>query len=397
MPMEPTTFVCSPPVAACGDRPPRGQQLCLGRPGTQLLSQFLAEQLHGSPDSPGLQALLADVAAAVQDIAAMAGRGALDEAAPELPPGLDSHQGEPQKALDLLAQQALLAACERGRSVSGLAGFASEEQEAPQALPQAGGGPRFLLLFDPLDGSSNIDVNVAVGTIFSVLRHEAAGEPALPHYLQPGHHQVAAGYAIYGPATMLVLTLGRGTHGFTLCRDTGRFLLTHPDLAIPAQTSEFAFNTSNERFWEVPVRRYVSECKAGAPGERGRDFNMRWVASMVAEVHRILMRGGVFLYPRDSKPPGRPGRLRLMYEASPMAWLVEQAGGAASTGRGRILDVLPRELHQRVPVILGSRDEVERIERYHAEHERGDDVVFVSPLFNERSLYRPEAWADTGQ
>ena len=361
------------------------------------LSQFLAEQLHGSPDSPGLGGLLADVAIAVQDIAAMAARGALRGADPALPLGQDNHQGEPQKALDLLAQQALVAACDWGRRLSGLAGLASEELEAPLALTQTGRDPRFLLLFDPLDGSSNIDVNVAVGTIFSVLRHESEGEPALPHYLQPGHRQVAAGYAIYGPATMLVLTLGRGTHGFTLCHDTGHFVLTHPDLAIPAQTSEFAINTSNERFWEVPVRRYVGECKAGQPGARGRDFNMRWIASMVAEVHRILMRGGVFLYPRDSKPPGRPGRLRLMYEANPMAWLVEQAGGAASTGRGRILDVPPRELHQRVPVILGSRDEVERIERYHAEHERGDDVAFVSPLFNERSLYRPEAWADTSQ
>jgi fructose-1,6-bisphosphatase I/sedoheptulose-1,7-bisphosphatase len=345
------------------------------------LSQFLAEQLPGSPDSPGLGCLLADVAIAVQSIAAITARGALADAQPELPLGQDNHQGEAQKALDILAHQALVSACEWGSPLSGLAGLASEEQEAPQALPQAAHGPRFLLLFDPLDGSSNIDVNVAVGTIFSVLRHEAGTEPGLPHYLQPGHRQVAAGYAIYGPATMLVLTLGRGTHGFTLCRDSGCFLLTHPDLAIPAQTSEFAINTSNERFWEVPVRRYVSECKAGAPGARGRDFNMRWIASMVAEVHRILMRGGV----------------RLMYEANPMAWLVEQAGGAASTGQGRLLDVLPRELHQRVPVVLGSRDEVERIERYHAEHERGDDVAFVSPLFNERSLYRPEAWADTSQ
>ena len=359
------------------------------------LSQFLAEQLPGSPDSPGLGCLLADVATAVQNIAAITARGALADAPPELPLGQDNHQGEAQKALDLLAHQAVVSACGWGSPLSGLAGLASEEEPAPQALPQSGQGPRFLLLFDPLDGSSNIDVNVAVGTIFSVLRHEGGTEPGLPHYLQPGHRQVAAGYAIYGPATMLVLTLGRGTHGFTLCRDTGQFLLTHPDLAIPAHTSEFAINTSNERFWEVPVRRYVSECKAGAPGERGRDFNMRWIASMVAEVHRILMRGGVFLYPRDSKPPGRPGRLRLMYEANPMAWLVEQAGGAASTGSGRLLDVTPRDLHQRVPVILGSRDEVERIERYHAEHERGDDVAFVSPLFNERSLYRPEVWADT--
>ena len=189
---------------------------------------------------------------------------------------------------------------------------------------------------------------------------------------------------------MMVLTLGNGTHGFTLDREVGNFILTHPNLAIPEDTSEFAINTSNERFWEPPVQRYVSECKAGKSGERGRDFNMRWIASMVAEVHRILMRGGVFMYPKDTKDPGKPGRLRLLYEANPVGMLIEQAGGLASTGRGRILEVAPSALHQRIPVILGSRNEVARLERYHAEHDRGDDQPFVSPLFNERSLYRPE-------
>ena len=202
-----------------------------------------------------------------------------------------------------------------------------------------------------------------------------------------------SGYAIYGPSTMLVLTVGKGTHGFTLDREIGNFVLTHPDLKVPEETAEFAINVSNERFWEPPVQRYVSECKAGKTGIRERDFNMRWIASMVADVHRILMRGGVFMYPRDTKQPLKPGRLRLMYEANPMAMLIEQAGGAASTGRARILEMKPEELHQRVPILLGSRQEVERIERYHAEYDAGTDQPYVSPLFNERSLYRPEARA----
>jgi fructose-1,6-bisphosphatase len=250
-----------------------------------------------------------------------------------------------------------------------------------------------LLVFDPLDGSSNTDVNVSIGTIFSVLRHAGAQAPVRADYLKPGREQVAAGYAIYGPATMLVLTVGKGTHGFTLDREIGNFILTHPNLAIPADTSEFAINTSNARFWEAPVHRYVTECQAGRTGDRRRDFNMRWIASMVAEVHRILMRGGVFMYPKDTKDPGKPGRLRLLYEANPIGWLIEQAGGRASTGRHRILEVAPSDLHERVPVILGSRNEVERIERYHAEYDAGTDRPFESPLFNERSLFRPEARA----
>ena len=207
-------------------------------------------------------------------------------------------------------------------------------------------------------------------------------------FLQPGTRQICAGYALYGPAVMLVVTMGRGVHGFTLDPEIGAFTLTHPDMRIPADTREFAINTSNARFWEPPVQRYVDECVKGGSGPRGDDFNMRWIASLVAEVHRILVRGGLFMYPKDTKDPGKPGRLRLMYEANPMAMLVEQAGGCASTGRERLLDVVPQGLHQRVPVILGSRNEVERIERYHREHESGADREFVSPLFNVRSLFR---------
>jgi fructose-1,6-bisphosphatase len=267
----------------------------------------------------------------------------------------------------------------------------SEELEEPYAVPEEFARGRYLLVFDPLDGSSNTDVNVSVGTIFSVLRYDGVAAPAAGDFLQPGRQQVAAGYAIYGPATMLVITVGKGTYGFTLDREIGNFILTHPNLQIPADTSEFAINTSNARFWEPPVHRYVTECQAGKTGDRGRDFNMRWIASMVAEVHRILMRGGVFMYPRDTRDLSRPGRLRLLYEANPIALLIEQAGGRATTGSERMLEVVPQTLHQRIPLILGSRNEVERIERYHAEHALGIDREYSSPLFNERSMFRPEA------
>jgi fructose-1,6-bisphosphatase len=217
---------------------------------------------------------------------------------------------------------------------------------------------------------------------------DGIAEPEAEQFLQPGCQQVAAGFAIYGPTAMLIVTLGKGVHGFTLDRETGAYTLTHPEMRIPDATSEFAVNASNARFWEPPVRRYVDECIDGKAGPRGVDFNMRWIASMVAEVHRILIRGGLFMYPRDTKDPAKPGRLRLLYEASPMAMLVEQAGGAASTGRERILDVAPAGIHQRVPVILGSRHEVERLVGYHQAYDRGEEPVFETPLFNTRSLFR---------
>ncbi|KQW34687.1 class 1 fructose-bisphosphatase [Rhizobacter sp. Root404] len=350
--------------------------------GRTTLSKFLIQQLKNVEGANDLGALLVDVAAAVKAIAAMTAKGALGGFLGEL----DNRnvQGETQKKLDVLANEAVIRSCEWGGLV---AGMASEELDEPHAVPSEYARGRYLLVFDPLDGSSNTDVNVSVGTIFSVLRHDATAAPATADFLQPGRTQVAAGYAIYGPATMLVLSVGTGTHGFTLDREIGNFILTHPHLLIPAQTSEFAINTSNARFWEAPVKRYVAECQDGRSGERGRDFNMRWIASMVAEVHRILMRGGVFMYPRDTKDASKPGRLRLLYEANPIAMLIEQAGGAASTGRARLLDVQPEGLHQRVPVILGSREEVERIDRYHAEFDAGTDRPFASPLFNERSLF----------
>jgi fructose-1,6-bisphosphatase len=354
--------------------------------GRTTLSKFLIQQLKGIERASDLAALLVDVAAAVKSISSMTAKGALGQVLGDL----DSRnvQGEVQKKLDVLSNEAILRACDWGGLV---AGMASEELDDPYEIPAEYERGQFLLIFDPLDGSSNIDVNVSVGTIFSVLRHGSPDAPVTRDYLQEGRRQVAAGYAIYGPATMLVLTVGKGTHGFTLDREIGNFILTHENLQIPPETSEFAINTSNARFWEAPVHRYVTECQAGRTGIRGRDFNMRWIASMVAEVHRILMRGGVFMYPRDMKDPAKPGRLRLMYEANPIAWIIEQAGGAASTGRQPLLDVAPQALHQRVPVILGSREEVERITRYHTEFDAGTDRPYVSPLFNERSLYRPES------
>lgn len=358
--------------------------------GRTTLSKFLIQQTKDKAHPPALSALFVDIAAGVKAISAMTAKGALGGVLGSLE--TQNVQGETQKKLDVLSDQVFINTFSLGGLVAGLA---SEENDEPILLQNQDGDAEFLAIFDPLDGSSNIDVNVSVGSIFSILRAPAGTElgadPATllnaGSFLRPGVEQVAAGYAIYGPSTMFVLTVGKGTHGFTLDREVGNFILTHPNIQIPADTSEFAINASNERFWEPPVSRYVAECKQGKAGERGRDFNMRWIASMVADVHRILMRGGVFMYPRDTKDPSKPGRLRLMYEANPMSFIIEQAGGASSTGRGRILEVQPEQIHQRVPVILGSRNEVERVQRYHLEHDRGLGQAFSSPLFNERSLF----------
>jgi len=353
-------------------------------PFKSTLTEFIiGEQRKYSHATGGFTALLNDIRLACKRISYLIGKGALG-GAHGVSAG-ENVQGERQMNLDVMANDIFLRTNEWGGH---LGAMVSEELEAVYAIPAQHPRGRYLLAFDPLDGSSNIDVNVAVGSIFSVLRcAEEVAEPTAQDFLQPGTEQVCAGYAIYGPTTMLVLTLGHGVYGFTLDREIGEFILTHPDLRIPAETCEFAINASNERFWEPPVKRYIAECLAGGSGPRAKDFNMRWIASFVAEVHRILMRGGLFMYPKDSKDPAKAGRLRLLYEANPMAYLVEQAGGAASTGRRRILEVAPEGLHQRVPVILGSKQEVERIARYHDEHDRGVDQPFTSPLFNERSLF----------
>jgi fructose-1,6-bisphosphatase I len=348
------------------------------------LSKFIIDAQRRAVDpQPALTSLLNDIQTACKLIALAASRGAL---APEAVATEVNAAGDQQKPLDVTANAIMVSTCEWGGQ---LAGMVSEEMQEPYQIPDRYPRGRHLLVFDPLDGSSNIDVNVPVGTIFSVLRcPDGVEHPAAADFLQPGTAQVAAGYAIYGPVTMMVLTLGDGVHGFTLDREIGAFALTHPGMTIPPATREFAVNVSNERFWEAPVRRYVAECIDGEAGPRGARFNMRWIASMVAEVHRILMRGGLFMYPLGSAESAQAARLRLLYEASPMAMIVEQAGGRASTGRGRLLDLVPSGIHQRVPVILGSAEEVDRLDRYHAGHDRGDDPVFDAPLLKARSLFR---------
>lgn len=328
------------------------------------LSRFLIEQQreHGHINAD-LRLLIEVVARACKRISIAVGKGALGGVLGSA--GTENVQGETQKKLDVLSNEILLEANEWGGH---LAALASEEMDDPHPIPNRYPKGEYLLVFDPLDGSSNIDVNISVGTIFSVLRcPEGVQDPAEAAFLQPGTQQVAAGYAVYGSSTVLVLTLGDGVHSFTLDREQGSFILTGSNLQIPVDTSEFAINMSNLRHWEAPMKRYIEELLAGKTGPRGRDFNMRWVASMVADVHRILTRGGIFIYPRDLKDPSKPGKLRLMYEANPMAFIVEQAGGAATTGRERILALRPERLHQRVPVFLGSRHEVERVTAYHRE------------------------------
>ena len=317
------------------------------------LSRFLIEAQRDQGCIDGdLRLLIEVVARACKRISIAIGKGALGGVLGSA--GTENVQGETQKKLDVLSNEILLEANEWGGH---LAALASEEMDDPHPIPHRYPKGEYLLVFDPLDGSSNIDVNISVGTIFSVLRcPEGVRDPDEAAFLQPGSRQVAAGYAIYGSSTLLVLTLGDGVHQFTLDREQGNFPLTQSNLRIPEDTSEFAINMSNMRHWEAPMRRYIDELLAGTTGPRGRDFNMRWVASMVADVHRILTRGGIFIYPRDAREPDKPGKLRLMYEANPMAFIVEQAGGAATDGRARILDLPPHRLHQRVPLFLWSRN-----------------------------------------
>ncbi len=327
------------------------------------LTQFIIEEQRRIPGATGdFTSLLNDIVTACKAISNAVNKGALIG----IMGALESQnvQGEVQKKLDVISNEIMI----RSNEWAGhLAGMASEEMDEPYAIPDKYPLGKYLLLFDPLDGSSNVDVNISVGSIFSILRAPRPNRPAaVEDFLQPGTQQVCAGYALYGSSTMLVLTLGHGVNGFTLDREVGEFILTHPNMTIPEDTREFAINASNRRFWEPPVQRYVEECLAGKEGPRGKDFNMRWVASMVAEVHRILTRGGIFMYPRDTKDLSKPGKLRLMYEANPMGMIVEQAGGSASTGYARILEIKPESLHQRVPVILGSRNEVETVVSYHA-------------------------------
>jgi fructose-1,6-bisphosphatase I len=326
------------------------------------LIQFIIEEERHTPGATGdFTDLLDDIMIACKKIAHAVNKGALIGVLGSA--GSENIQGETQKKLDVITNDIFIAENEWGGH---LAAMASEEMDEIYPIPAKFPKGKYLLTFDPLDGSSNIDVNISVGTIFSILRCPAGvTNPTAADFMQPGTKQVCAGYALYGPSTMLVLTTGKGVNGFTLDSDIGEFMLTHPNMQIPVDTQEFAINASNRRYWEEPVQRYVEECVKGKDGGREKNFNMRWVASMVAEVHRILTRGGIFMYPFDTKEPGKAGKLRLMYEANPMSFIVEQAGGLSSTGRERIMELQPNGLHQRVPVILGSKNEVERIVGYH--------------------------------
>jgi fructose-1,6-bisphosphatase I len=326
------------------------------------LTQYLVEQQrNNNAITAELRLLIEVVARACKTISHSVGKGALGDILGSA--DTENIQGEVQKKLDVISNEILLEANEWGGH---LAAMASEEMETIHPIPNRYPMGEYLLMFDPLDGSSNIDVNVSIGTIFSVLKApEGMGAPDEQAFLQPGTAQVAAGYAVYGPQTVLVLTTGNGVNCFTLDREMGSWVLTQSNMRIPEDTREFAINMSNQRHWHPPVQRYVGELLEGKNGARGKDFNMRWIASMVADVHRILHRGGIFMYPADMRDPQSPGKLRLMYEANPMAMIVEQAGGAATDGRGRILDIAPQKLHQRVPVFLGSKNEVAHVTGYH--------------------------------
>jgi fructose-1,6-bisphosphatase I len=325
------------------------------------LTRFIIEQQCELPEASGtFTLLLNNIVTACKQIAQKVSRGQLIGVLGSA--DSENVQGEVQKKLDIITNDIMVNAL---NWTGHLAGMASEEIDDFIPIPPQYKKGKYLVLFDPLDGSSNIDINLAVGTIFSVLRCREAVEPELEDFLRKGSEQVCAGFVIYGPSTMLVLTTGHGVNGFTLDQDIGEFILTHPNMRIPEETQEFAINMSNQRFWESPVQRYIEECLQGKEGERGKDFNMRWVASFVADVYRILTRGGVFLYTLDNRDPSKPAKLRLMYEANPMAFIIEQAGGLCSTGRERILDIKPDGVHQRVPVVLGSKNEVERIVDYH--------------------------------
>jgi fructose-1,6-bisphosphatase I len=333
------------------------------------LTQFIIEQQRGLPDASGtFTLLLNNIVTACKQISHRVNRGALIGVLGSAES--ENVQGEVQKKLDIITHDIMVKALDWGGH---LGGMASEEITDPIKIPNQYPKGKYLVLFDPLDGSSNIDINLTVGTIFSVLRCREGVEPEPEDFLRKGTEQVCAGFVLYGPSTMLVLTTGNGVNAFTLDQDIGEFILTHCNMKIPEENNEFAINMSNQRFWEPPVKRYIDECVAGVDGPRGKNFNMRWVASLVAEVYRILNRGGVFLYPHDLRDPTRPGKLRLMYEANPMAFIIEQAGGICSTGREPILNLKPNSIHQRVPLILGSKNEVERIIDYHRQHDRTDD------------------------
>lgn len=322
------------------------------------MSMNLAQYLEQATDAY-MGVLINAIADVSQSISAAVHKGALGGVLGSA--GSENVQGETQKKLDIIANDMILDAL---ASTGVVAGMASEELDDCSPVPGHSDRP-FLVLFDPLDGSSNIDVNVSIGTIFSVLPNPDVGEITNDSFLQPGTEQLAAGYVVYGPQTSLVLTFGKGVVAFTLDREAGQYIQTSESMDIPEDTKEFAINMSNQRHWYAPVQRYIAELLEGKTGSRGKDFNMRWIASMVADVHRVLTRGGIFMYPKDLRDPNKPGKLRLMYEANPMSLLVEQAGGKSFDATQRILDIQPTDLHQRCAVMLGSANEVQRVSDYH--------------------------------
>jgi len=327
------------------------------------LADFLATQTQNLPNAAGLSTLTLAIADACVDIAGLVRNGELAGVLGAA--GQENVQGEEQKKLDIIANDVFI---EKTQSCGQLAGIASEEMDNHYPIPENLTRGNYLITVDPLDGSSNIDVNGATGTIFSVLPYTQDSAPADEDFLQAGNQQVLAGYCLYSSATMLVLTFGQGVTGFTLDLEQGEFVLSHPAMQVPQSTQEFSINAAYAAHWHPPIKRYIDECVAGEAGVRQQNFNMRWAGSMVGDVHRILCRGGVFLYPSDARmeKSGKTGKLRLMYEASPMGWLMEQAGGVAHTGAKNILEVPPENLHQRVPVMMGSSDEVNRLIDYHS-------------------------------
>lgn len=326
------------------------------------LTQFLVEEQRSNQSiSAELRLLIEVVARACKTISHAVGKGALGEVLGSAQ--TENIQGEVQKKLDIIANEILLEANEWGGH---LAAIASEEMETIHPIPNRYPMGEYLLLHDPLDGSSNIDVNASIGTIFSVLKAPSGMKAVTEEaFLQKGNLQVAAGYAIYGPQTLLVLTVGNGVHEFTLDKEMGSWVLTQKNLQIPEDTQEFAINMSNVRHWHPPIAQFVSDMLAGVDGPFKKNFNMRWLAAMAGDVHRILHRGGIFMYPADKREPDKAGKLRLMYEVNPMSMLVEQAGGLSSSGTERLMDIQPTSLHQRVPVILGSKNAVLAAVKYH--------------------------------
>jgi fructose-1,6-bisphosphatase I len=353
-------------------------------------SKFVIEDLRrkGSGHDPELAALLNDLQRAGKLIGAAVSRGALNT--PASPGTVVTTsvviEGEPPRKLAEEANLIMLSACEWGGQVCGILSSAlAEPYEIPAQYPRG----RYMLVFAPLDGAANLDVDLTVGTIFSVLRApDGVTDPKPADFLQPGCKQVAAGYALFGPVSMMVITLGAGVHGFTLDRDAGAYTLTHPNMTIPERGCELAIDSALEPHWETPIRRFVQEYTARAESPAGANCTIRWIDSLVAEVHRILLRGGVFLHPRDTRNTKKPGHVHLLTEANPIAMIIEQAGGAASTGRVPVLEVQPESLHQHVPLILGTRGDVGRLQSYHLAYDRGEPMAFEAPLFKHRSLFR---------